>query len=147
MFLARRCFPMVRYDNFRNEMERLFKDFQTGWGDRWPLAEPSFPALNIWDNGEALCAEAEVPGFEMKDLEVTVMNNQLTLKGRRSVEHDENTAFHRRERFTGEFVRTMTLPVEVNPDKVEATLKDGVLTIQMPKTQAALARKITVKQA
>lgn len=147
MFLARRSFPMMRFDNFRNEMERLFKDFQTGWGDRSQLAEPSYPALSIWDNGESLCAEAEVPGFQMKDIEVTVMNNQLTLKGRRSVEHDENTAFHRRERFTGEFVRTMMLPVEVNPDKVEATLKDGVLTIQMPKTQAALARKIAVKQA
>jgi len=147
MFLARRSFPMMRFDGFRNEMERLFKDLQTGVADRWPLGEPTFPALNVWDDGESLCAEAEVPGFQMKDLEVTVMNNQLTLKGRRSVDQDDNTAYHRRERFTGEFIRTMTLPVEVNPDKVDATLKDGVLTILMPKTQAALARKITVKQA
>jgi len=138
---------MMRFDNFRNEMERFFKDFQSGAGERWPLAEPTFPALNVWDDGEGLCAEAEVPGFEMKDLEVTVMNNQLTLKGRRCVEQDENTAYHRRERFTGEFIRTMTLPVEVNPDKVDATLKDGVLTVLMPKSQAALARRITVKQA
>ena len=81
----------------------------------------------------------------MKDLEVTVMGDQLTIKGHREASKSEGSTFHRHERFTGEFVRSMTLPVEVNPDKVDATLKDGVLTLVMPKTRAALARKIAVK--
>lgn len=145
MFLARRSFPVMRMDTFRRDLDRLFKQFQSGFGDLWSLDERSYPALNIWDDGESICAEAEVPGFEMKDIEVTVMGNQLTIKGRREVSKKEGATLHRHERFTGEFVRSMTLPVEVNPGKVDATLKDGVLTLVMPKTQAALARKITVK--
>jgi HSP20 family protein len=71
----------------------------------------------------------------------------LTVKGRREFSTEEGTVFHRRERRTGEFTRTLTLPVDVDPDKVEATLKDGVLTVVMPKSKAALARKIAVKPA
>ena len=145
MFLARRSFPVMRFNGFRHDLDRLFKHFQSGFGDPWSLDQRSYPALNIWDDRDSIRAEAEVPGFKMKDLEVTVMGNQLTIKGRREVSKREDATLHRHERFTGEFVRSMTLPVEVNPDKVDATLKDGVLTLVMPKTQAALARKITVK--
>ena len=145
MFLARRSFPVMRFNPFRRDLDRLFKQFQSGLGDPWPLDERSYPALNIWDDGESIRAEAELPGFEMKDLEVTVLGDELTIKGRRETSKKEGVTLHRHERFTSEFVRSMTLPVEVNPDKVDATLKDGVLTLVMPKTQAALARKITVK--
>ena len=145
MFLARRSFPVMRFDSFRRDLDRLFKQFQCGSGDPWPLNERSYPALTIWDDGDSICAEAEVPGFEMADLEVTVLGNQLTIKGRRKASKKEDATLHRHERFTGEFVRSMMLPVEVDRDKVDATLKDGVLTLVMPKTQAALARKITVK--
>jgi HSP20 family protein len=128
-------------------MDRLFKDFQNGFGDLWPLDERALPALNIWDDGQRLHAEAEVPGFKMDDIEVSVMGNQLTIKGHRGFETQEGTTFHRRERRTGEFTRSLTLPVDVDPDKVEATLADGVLTVVMPKAEAALARKIAVKKA
>ncbi|MFQ5807000.1 MAG: Hsp20/alpha crystallin family protein [Phycisphaerae bacterium] len=147
MFLARRGFPIARFDSFRHDLDRLFNEFQTGFGELWPLDERSFPALNIWDDGERLYAEAEVPGFRMDDIEVAVMGSQLTIKGRREFSKEEGTSFHRRERRTGEFIRTLTLPVEVDPDKVEATLKDGVLAVVMPKAKAALARKIKVKTA
>jgi HSP20 family protein len=135
----------MRFDAFRRDLDRLFRELQSGLGEPWPLDERSYPALNIWDDGESICAEAEIPGFKMKDIEVTVMGNQLTIKGHREVAHQQGTTFHRHERFTGQFVRSITLPVDVNPDKVDATLKDGVLTLVMPKTQAALARKVTVK--
>ena len=135
----------MRMNAFHRDLDRLFKQLQSGFGDPWSLDERSYPALNVWDDGESICAEAEVPGFEMKDIEVTVMGNQLTIKGRREASKKEGATLHRHERFTGEFVRSLMLPVEVNPDKVDATLKDGVLTLVMPKTQAALARKITVK--
>jgi HSP20 family protein len=145
MFLARRGSPLARFDTFRRDLDRVFRELQTGYGDLWPLSEWSFPALNIWDDGQRLCAEAEVPGFNMDDIEVSVMGNQLTIKGRRESVTQEGTTFHRRERRTGEFTRTVTLPVDVDPDKVKATLKDGVLSIVMPKAEAALARKIAVK--
>lgn len=147
MFLARRVYPLERVRGFRSELDRLFKDFQAGFGELWPLDERAFPSLNIWDDGERVCAEAEVPGWKMDDLEVSVMGNQLTIKGHRAIETREGTTYHRRERVGGEFTRSLTLPVDVDADKVEATLKDGVLTVVMPKAEAARARRIAVKRA
>lgn len=147
MFLARRSSPIARLDSLRRDLDQLFNGFRAGFGDLWSIDEHVFPALNIWDDGQQLCAEAEMPGFKMDDIEVSVMGNQLTIKGRRESSTEEGTTFHRRERRTGEFTRTLTLPVDVDPDKIQATLKDGVLMVVMPKSKAALARKIAVKPA
>jgi HSP20 family protein len=147
MFLARRGFPITRFDTFRRNLDQLFKEFQSGFGDTWPLDQRAFPALNIWDDGQKLYAEAELPGFSMDDIEVSVMGSQLTVKGRREFRKEEGTTYHRRERYTGEFTRSLTLPTDVDPDKVEASLKDGVLTVVMPKAETAKARKIKVKTA
>jgi HSP20 family protein len=83
----------------------------------------------------------------MKDLEILIQGNELTIKGRRQTIDGDDVQYHRRERGTGEFARFVTLPMEVNAEQVEATLKDGVLTIVMPKSAMARARKITVKTA
>ena len=146
MLLASRRFPEAPLHELRREMDRLFESFQGESGHR-PLRGRAFPALNVWEDGECLYAEAEVPGMKMDDLEVFVIGNELTIKGRRQVEAGEKFTFHRQERRAGQFARVLTLPVEVNADKVEATLRDGVLSIVMPKAAAALARKIKVKTA
>ena len=146
MLLARRRIPTAPFNELRREMDRLFESFQ-GEPGHWPLRGRAFPALNVWEDGECLYAEAEVPGMKMDDLEVFVIGNELTIKGRRQVEAGEKFTFHRQERRAGQFTRVLTLPVEVNADKVEATLRDGVLSIVMPKAAAALARKIKVKTA
>jgi HSP20 family protein len=145
MLLARTRFPMSPLNELRREMDRLFDSFRGEYGGAWPSRQRVFPALNIWENAECLYAEAEVPGMKLDDLEILVVGNELTIKGRRQIEAGEKFAFHRQERRAGQFARVLTLPVEVNTEKVEATLKDGVLTIIMPKATAALARKITVK--
>ena len=147
MFMARRSFPVVRFDSLRRDVDRLFQELQGGVGDLWGSNGRTVPALNIWDDGARLFVEAEVPGYQMDNLEVSAMGNQLTIKGRRESETAEGTTFHRRERRTGEFTRALTLPVEIDAEKVHATLKDGVLTVELPKAQAALARKIEVKSA
>ena len=147
MFLARRLYPVDRFRDLRHEMDRLYREFQSGLGGLWPLDERAFPALNIWEDGQKVYAEAEVPGFGMNDLELSVTGNQLSVKGHREFQAREGATYHRRERGTTEFTRTVTLPVDVDPEHVEATLKDGVLTIAMPKAQSARARKIEVKTA
>jgi len=145
MFLSQRVFPLTRPSTFRRDLDQLFKQFHGGLGDLWPLDESAVPALNIWDDGENIRAEAEVPGFKLDQLDVSVLGKQLTIKGRREFEAEEGATFHRRERSNGEFSRSLTLPVEVDAEKVTATLKDGVLTIVLPKSQAALVRRIEVK--
>ena len=93
-------------------------------------------------------AEAEVPGLGMDDLEVFVVGNELTIKGRWNAERDDDQrVFHRRERERGDFTRVLTLPVEIDAEKVGAVLKDGVLTVTLPKAETARTRKIAVKSA
>jgi len=134
---------MVR---MRDELDRLF-------GDVWDnVALPfsngnrrSFPALNVWEDETTLFAEAEVPGLKLQDIEVLVVGNELTIRGERKDEAGQETTYHRRERGFGSFCRVLQLPVSVNPEKVEATLSDGVLTIRLPKAEDVLPRKIQVK--
>ena len=127
---------------FQGEMNRLF--------DRWAGPGQSggaeFPALNVWEEGEHVLVEAEVPGLDLKDLEIYVTGgNQLTLKGQRKPPVTERGAWHRQERTFGAFSRTLTLPFPVDADKVDARLDNGVLVVRLAKHESARPRKIQVK--
>lgn len=127
----------------QSEMNRLFDrwgDDRDGWGTA------TFPALNVWEEQEALHVEAELPGLNLEDLEIFVTgHNQLTIKGQRQPWVPEKATEHRRERPFGSFVRTLTLPFPVDDNKVEARLENGVLKLHLPKHEAARPRKIAVK--
>jgi len=109
------------------------------------LGRRPFPAVNTWEDETAVYAEAELPGLAMGDIEVTVMGDELTIKGERKDLEKEGATYHRRERGVGIFSRVLRLPVQIDADKVEATLRDGVLTIKLPKAQSALPRRIELK--
>src|SRR5579863_9134166 len=99
--------------------------------------EPSFfPPLNVWEEGETIRVEAEVPGVRIEDVEVSFENAELTIKGEKKFERRENAPLHRRERLYGTFSRTLNFPWEIVADKVSAELKDGILTVSLPKAEA-----------
>jgi len=104
-----------------------------------------FPALNVWTTDDAVYAEAELPGLSEADLEISVMGNELTIKGQRPDIEQEGVKYHRHERGVGPFSRTVRLGVEIDADHVEATLRDGVLLLKLPKAEAVRPRKIEVK--
>jgi HSP20 family protein len=134
-------------NQLRDEMDRVFENFSEGFPGRsfgWRAA-PTYPALNIWEDEHSLYAEAELPGLKMEDLELLVVGNELTVKGQRKDEQPEGTTYHRRERGVGSFSRVVRLPIDIDADKVEATLKDGVLLITLPKAEKAKPRKVQVK--
>ena len=139
------------FGNMWKEMNRLQQEMNRLFGsnfanDGWPNLAGSFPALNIWQDEGTVYAEAELPGMELSDLEIFVTGgNQLTIKGERKQPKLEHGTWHRQERGFGSFARVVNLPVDVNPDRVEARLVNGVLTIRMPKSEAAKPRKIVVK--
>jgi len=129
-------------EQFRREMNRLFENF----GQGFTPATGAFPQLNLWEDGEAVLVEAELPGVDQKDLEIYVTGgNQLTIKGQRKQPELPRGVWHRQERVFGEFSRTVTLPFLVDAEKVESHLRDGVLTIRLPKHESARPRKIAVK--
>jgi HSP20 family protein len=127
---------------FQTEMNRLFDR----WGTEQGTGPAGFPAVNVWEDNEAVIVEAELPGLDLKDLEIYVTgNNQLAIKGERKPVKVEKGVWHRQERGFGSFVRVLTLPVEVNREKVEARFENGVLVVKLAKHEAARPRKITVK--
>jgi HSP20 family protein len=128
-----------------NEVNRLFGQFGGG-GTAWPALARSYPAMNIWEDDNNIFAEAELPGMTQDQLEIYVTEgNLLTVQGERKPAELANMAWHRRERGTGKFSRTLTLPTNVDADKVEAKLEQGILHVTLPKSAAARPRKIAVK--
>ena len=107
---------------------------------------PTFlPALNVSEEGDTLKVEVEIPGVRLEDVDVAFDKGELTIKGEKKVEIQESATVHRRERLAGSFIRTMTVPWEIKADQVSAELKDGILTVALPKAEAAKPRKVAVK--
>ncbi len=131
--------------DLRDEMENMFSTFAGAVGHEIPARFRSDPAVNLFEDAERFCAEFEVPGLTMDRLDVEVLGDQLTVKGRRAVVEPEHLMFHRRERATTDFSRTLRLPASVVIDGAEAVLKDGVLTVTMPKSDVAKATRVEVK--
>lgn len=127
-----------------DEMNHLFDRY--GHADPRRRVAPGYPALDLTQDENNLYVEAELPGMELADLEIFVTgSDQLTIRGTRKAPDGEKGVWHRRERTAAEFTRMITLPQPVDPDKVEASLKLGVLTIKLPKREEARPKKITVK--
>lgn len=134
-----------RFDELRREMDRLFDNFGVGLTGQPYRLHRAYPPLNVWDAGDTLCVEAEMPGVKKDDVEILAVGNELTVKGRREAPQGENLNYHRRECGVGEFTRTVTLPVEVNADKIDAVLDNGVLMLRLPKAESAMPKRISVK--
>ena len=133
-------------DLLNRELSDLFTDIGVGFDDASPVRARSFPALNVWQDADKLYADLEAPWFDMDNLEVSVIGDELTITGRRGDNVEDSTEFIHRERTSVGFRRTITLPVDVDAEKIEARLKDGVLTIELPKAQTAKTRKIPVRR-
>jgi HSP20 family protein len=146
MMLLQRNLPTFSRNDFYRELDRLVDGF-LGRNAFPDSGRRPFPALNTWEDAEKLYLEAEVPGLGLDDIEILIQGNELTLKGMRKPADSASVTYHRRERGVGEFTRLITLPVDVDGDRVEAALKNGVLTIVLPKAERARARKIAVQSA
>jgi len=103
------------------------------------------PAVDILETEDAVILKADIPDVRIEDLDVRVENNTLTLRGNRKFEKDDNVkGFHRIERTYGEFVRNFALPDTVDTERVAADYKNGVLSIGLPKKEAAKLRQVKV---
>jgi len=125
----------------QNEMNRVF-----GKGSEGSHSfVRSYPVLNIWEDKDKLYLEAELPGFSMDDLEIFIEDNVLTIKGERKAPESEDITWHRCERSFGTFSRTFGLPDDVDSEKVEARLRNGILLIELPRREEVKPRRIEVK--
>jgi HSP20 family protein len=128
-------------------MDRVFEQVMEPNGGFPSLR--AFPALNVWEDNDCVFVEAELPGVAMNDIEINVVGGELSIKGSRrpmstGAMGNGNVTYHRQERATGEFSRFLTLPDAIDADKVDGCLKNGVLSIKLPKAEAAKPRRIPV---
>jgi HSP20 family protein len=145
---------IVRWDPFRDmvsmrsQMDRIM--------DEWLRASNNLEsgengnalrlALDVSENDSDFIVKASVPGIHPEDLDVSFNENMLTIKGELREEHtDENERFHLRERRFGQFVRSISLPVAVDADKIDAHYENGILTLTLPKAEETRPRKISVR--
>jgi len=140
--------PRLPAQQLRREMDRLLSGFLGGLPEPgWPFAARGRPAVNLWEGPESLFAELEIPGVKPDQVDVSVVGNELTIRVERPSEHEEGLTYHRRERPAEPFVRVVRLPSEVAADRVSAELRQGVLTITLPKSESARTRKIQVSSS
>jgi HSP20 family protein len=124
-------------------MDRLFRDYS---GGAEPFFSRAFPAVNITEDAENFYVRGELPGIKAEDLDVSVVEGGLLIRGERKLATEDKQAnYHRRERESGFFRRMIALPARVDSTKVSAKVKNGVFTITLPKAEEAKPRKISVK--
>jgi len=133
------------------EVERLFDDF---FGGRWlrPFAWesmfpeiPGMPSVDVIDRDDEVLVRAEVPGYKKEDIEISVSDSSLTIKGEtKAEEKEEKGDYYRCEISHGAFSRTVALPAEVDDAKAKATIKDGMLELKLPKREKSKRHTITI---
>ena len=147
MFFRKRVFSDPFFKSFRR-MGRIFDemDHYLHQGHDHGLHQGTdFPLVDIWSGQEGVVLTAEIPGAEAEDLDVTVLGDTLTIRGKREpAELGEREGYVRQERFTGEFVRTVQLPYATDPEKMDAEYRHGVLTIRLTRPEADKPQRITI---
>lgn len=138
--------PWRGMETLRQEMERAFDRFFEPRWEEFEAVGAWAPKLDFSETKDAFVVKAEVPGVEQKDISVSIQDQMLTVKGEKHKEKEEkDEKYHRVERSWGAFARTIALPAGVDTEKVNATFKDGVLSVKLPKTPAAKGTTIPVK--
>jgi HSP20 family protein len=130
--------------SLRSDMDRLFSSLFGGLAEEreglWA------PIVDIEEDNDNITVKAEIPGMKREDIKVSVQGNRLTITGERKQESEtKNKTFHRVERSYGKFSRMIMLPTDVDPDKVKANYKDGILNVTLPKPEAIKPKHIDVE--
>jgi HSP20 family protein len=147
MYMTRHYEPWSMLKRFSRDIDQMFGRTDESTGDYSAIATSAWvPAVDIKEETQQFVIEADIPGVEPKDIEISMENGVLTLKGeRQSISQDEAQNYKRVERTYGSFYRRFSLPDTADPEKVTASGKNGVLQITIPKRELAQPRKITVQ--
>lgn len=140
--------PLGELTRMEREMESLFSRFFRDWAWPWDMTQRGAPAVDMIEGKDEVVLRADLPGLDQKDIEVSIDRGLLTIKGERKEEKEaKEGGVYCCERWAGTFTRTMALPPGVDPEKIQASFKNGVLEVRLPKTPEAQGKKIEIKAA
>ncbi len=144
--MMRGLMPWTGTRSMKSELDRWFDRFAELKWDELPTLGDWAPSMDISETKDGLIVKVEVPGMDQKDIEISLQENLLTIKGEKKQEKEEtDERYHRVERTYGTFTRSVRLPVAVDAGKVAATFKNGLLTVTLAKTPAAKGTTIPIK--
>ncbi|MFZ1324666.1 MAG: Hsp20/alpha crystallin family protein [Candidatus Contendobacter sp.] len=137
--------PLQLLNQLQREVNRLFETSRSGDEETGHVLADWMPAVDIKEEANQFVIHADLPGVHLQDIEVTLENGVLALRGQRASDRQEQTEQYRRvERVRGTFLRRFSLPDVADADKVSAKCKDGVLEVLVPKREAAQPRRIAI---
>ena len=139
------------FASFSDPFEALFglqrsldSRIASDWMGRGTAASGSFPPINIFQKGDDFVAVVELPGIDKDDLEIEAKESTIRIRGRKAIAYGEQASVHRRERISGVFDRTLSVPIRIEPGGIKAEYRDGMLALFVPRAEADKPRSIKV---
>jgi HSP20 family protein len=136
---------------FTDPFERLFSlqralesALASGWLGEATTGTGAFPPINVFQRGHDFVAIVELPGVSKNDLEIQAEENTIRIVGKKSINYEDGVSVHRRERISGDFDRTISLPVQIDPEGIKAEFRDGVLALFIPRAASDKPRTIKI---
>jgi len=132
------------FDALLNLQRALEGRFDSGWLNDQTTSQGPFPPINVFQQGDDILAIIELPGVEKDSLQVQAKENTVRIAGKKSVSFPQGVSVHRGERTSGEFNRTLSLPVQLDPDRIQAEYRDGILALHLPRADRDKPRSIKI---
>jgi HSP20 family protein len=132
------------FDTLFNLQKSLDARIASDWLEDQTAARGPFPPINVFQQGDNILAIVELPGVDKNDLQIQAKENTLRISGKKAANLPEGVSVHRRERVFGEFDRTLSLPVQLDPDGIKAEYQDGILALFLPRSERDKPRTIKI---
>jgi HSP20 family protein len=133
------------FDALLSLQQELDARLASGWLSDMTASRGPFPPINVFQQGEDILALMELPGVDKNELQIQAKANTIRISGKKRVEYANEASVHRRERVYGEFDRTLSLPVQFDPDGIKAEYRDGLLALYLPRAASDKPHSIKIK--
>jgi len=132
------------FDTLVNLQRELEARVASNWLRDQTASQGPFPPINVFQQGDNILAIIELPGIDKNALQIEAKENAIRISGKKATNYPENVSVHRRERVFGEFDRTLSLPIQLDPDGIKAEYRDGILALHLPRSERDKPRTIKV---
>jgi HSP20 family protein len=132
------------FDALFNLQRALEGRLMSGWLEDQTASQGPFPPINVFQQGDDILAIIELPGIEKSSIQVQAKENTIRVAGKKAMSFPKSASVHRRERMSGEFDRTLSLPIQIDPNHIKAEYRDGILALHLPRAERDKPRTISV---